>query len=367
MNSTIALIVNIPTLFLLYIMIYFTQALSGKRQFYGVSLNSDYFTNDEFKKLDKKFKVLVTIGFLIFSLITLICIYILKAYEVATILPMLGFCLYQFFVFIYIHNKVKLLKKELSVKLSNIDLEKTRLILDTDFINDKNRIIKRYSILLMIPFVITVLMGIYTLTQYNNLPDIIPTHWGPSGAADDFSEKSLLSVGGIVLMSVGVGFIIYVSSVASLKSRGKLNINDIEDSKIAHLHYLKKFALTFLVLDIACQIMFVAILIATVNSSNINPIIMWACTIAIIISAIYQTYLYYKSPSKSKNAVYTVDDEDSFWIFGTIYNNPNDPSLFVQKRFGVGWTVNFGTTKGKLFFILPILITIFALLIAFYL
>ena len=56
MNSTLALIINVPTLFLLYILTYFTQALSGKRQFYGISLNSDYFNKDEFKNLDKKYK-----------------------------------------------------------------------------------------------------------------------------------------------------------------------------------------------------------------------------------------------------------------------------------------------------------------------
>ena len=43
MNSNLALITNIPILFLLYVLMYFTQALSGKRQFYGISLNSDYF------------------------------------------------------------------------------------------------------------------------------------------------------------------------------------------------------------------------------------------------------------------------------------------------------------------------------------
>ena len=65
MNSTLALIINIPTLFLLYILTYFTQALSGKRQFYGISLNSDYFNKDEFKNLDKKYKLFTTIGFII--------------------------------------------------------------------------------------------------------------------------------------------------------------------------------------------------------------------------------------------------------------------------------------------------------------
>lgn len=361
-----ALIINLPTLFLLYIIIYFTQSLSGKRQFYGVSLNSDYFNKEEFKALDKKFKLLVTIGFILFASIMLISVYVFKAYVVASIIPMLGFCLYQFFAFIYIYGKVKNLKMKLSLNNNDVDLEKTKVILDTEFINDKNRIIKKYSILFLVPFIVTILMGIYTLTQYNSIPDIIPTHWGPSGKADSFSQKSFMSIFGLVLMNVGVGFVIYISSISSLKSRGKLNVDNIEDSKNAHLHYLNKFAITFLILNIGCQIMFISILIATINADNINNYIMWPCTIIIIVAAIYQTYLYYKSPSKSKSAVYTVDDDDSNWIFGTFYYNPNDPSFFVQKRFGVGWTVNLGTTKGKVYFITPFILLIIALLITYF-
>ena len=92
---------------------------------------------------------------------------------------------------------------------------------------------------------------------------------------------------------------------------------------------------------------------------------MWPTTIVIILASIYLTYLYYKSPSKSKNAVYSVDDNDDNWILGTFYNNPNDPSLFVQKRFGVGWTINIGSIKGKILFFFLLLILAFVSIIAF--
>lgn len=35
-------------------------------------------------------------------------------------------------------------------------------------------------------------------------------------------------------------------------------------------------------------------------------------------------------------------DDDRYWKLGLIYVNPNDPSLFVPARFGIGWTNNFG-------------------------
>jgi uncharacterized membrane protein len=33
---------------------------------------------------------------------------------------------------------------------------------------------------------------------------------------------------------------------------------------------------------------------------------------------------------------------DDRWIGGIFYLNPQDPALWVEKRLGIGWTLNFG-------------------------
>ena len=33
---------------------------------------------------------------------------------------------------------------------------------------------------------------------------------------------------------------------------------------------------------------------------------------------------------------------DSAWVLGMLYVNHDDPALFVEKRFGIGYTLNFG-------------------------
>lgn len=39
---------------------------------------------------------------------------------------------------------------------------------------------------------------------------------------------------------------------------------------------------------------------------------------------------------------YYVDpDEETHWKYGVIYFNKDDPSIFVEKRFGIGETLNF--------------------------
>lgn len=39
---------------------------------------------------------------------------------------------------------------------------------------------------------------------------------------------------------------------------------------------------------------------------------------------------------------YVQRDDDRYWLAGMFYLNRDDPSLFVEKRFGIGWTFNLG-------------------------
>ena len=58
-------------------------------------------------------------------------------------------------------------------------------------------------------------------------------------------------------------------------------------------------------------------------------------------------------------------DDDRYW-YGFFYYNPNDPNPFVPKRYGLGWTINFGHPAGKLIaavmvamILLPVALAIF--------
>ncbi|KPL01488.1 MAG: hypothetical protein AMK75_04685 [Planctomycetes bacterium SM23_65] len=58
---------------------------------------------------------------------------------------------------------------------------------------------------------------------------------------------------------------------------------------------------------------------------------------------------------------------DARWKFGMFYFNPSDPSVLVEKRFGVGWTVNLGSIWGIALvfafvgmYLLPSLLRLFA-------
>ena len=44
-------------------------------------------------------------------------------------------------------------------------------------------------------------------------------------------------------------------------------------------------------------------------------------------------------------------DDDRYWYGGFLYNNPDDPAMFVPRRFGLGWSLNFGHPQAKWFLI----------------
>lgn len=44
-------------------------------------------------------------------------------------------------------------------------------------------------------------------------------------------------------------------------------------------------------------------------------------------------------------------DDDRYWIAGMFYVNPNDAALMIPRRFGIGWTMNFGHPLAKFTFL----------------
>ncbi len=64
------------------------------------------------------------------------------------------------------------------------------------------------------------------------------------------------------------------------------------------------------------------------------------------------------------NDVVSKDDDDK-WIFGFIYYNKDDPRVNVEKRFGIGYTVNAATKTGMAVYIMIGIVLIVALVLAF--
>lgn len=357
MSKTMSLSIIIPNLIIMYLLFYNMQYFVGKRQFFGVSIKQDCTNIDEFQRLNKKFKRLITIGFVLITVISIIGIFIFDKNEFTTTFSIIAFILYNFFVYINIHNKTKELKSKL-LKSSDIsDVEpSTKAIIDVKFINERDKILKKFRLIYLLLVFIAAIACLYALSKYSQIPSVFPNHWSITGEADSFIEKSyfnlFINVGSHLVLII----LIAILGISSIKSRVKINPNDVEKSRSENIRYLHKTGYTFLVLLISLVLMVTNMILSIVKGPNLNILLMMLSTLMLIGSSIYLIFAYIKSPNASPNSSYTPDDDDRYWIWGSIYNNPNDPSFMVQKRFGIGWTINLGHPVGKILFLITTLI-----------
>lgn len=76
----------------------------------------------------------------------------------------------------------------------------------------------------------------------------------------------------------------------------------------------------------------------------------------VLLIVLVLTLFWHPQRSRTKTSTFTdrqrtdivFRDDDRYWYGGVFYNNPDDPALFVPKRFGLGWTMNFGHPRAKL-------------------
>ena len=69
------------------------------------------------------------------------------------------------------------------------------------------------------------------------------------------------------------------------------------------------------------------------------------------------------TPADRQPASTVFRDDDRYWYGGFFYNNPDDPALFVPKRFGLGWTLNFGHPQSKRFLIAVLVLMLLLVLL----
>lgn len=354
------LMMLLPHLIIMYLLFYNMQSLTGNRQCFGVSIKEDYINKEEFKLLNKVYKKLLNIGFLAIFLISLFLIFIIDKGSFAFTFFILSSIAYNSLVYIKIHNKTKALKHRLLEADENCDINlSSKSIIDVSFINERDKIVKKFKYIYLIPIFITCVVSIYTFSQYSKIPDMIPTHWNFIGVADNFINKSYFNIISLIFYQLILSLLLYFISISTIKSRVRVDPENIEQSKLENIKYLNRVGYTFLVIILSINLFITNSLMACIYGPNLNIVVAVLFFLVIISCTIYLTYIYIKSPNSKSTSSYSPDDDEKYWIWGSIYNNPNDPSFMVQKRFGIGWTINIATPLGKIFLICTLLLFVF--------
>ncbi|WML39991.1 DUF5808 domain-containing protein [Neobacillus sp. OS1-2] len=267
-----------------------------------------------------------------------------------------GIVLISMSLYFYFHGKIVQLKK---TKKWKEDLQQVQI---TDLsIRLQDEMLPWYVYVLPITIAIG-LIG-YTIFQYTILPEQIPTHWGIKGKPDAFTEKTPFSAISMTLVLLVMQFMFLGMNIATKKSGIKLSATSTQDSRLRQLA-LRKYSSWFMFLtSLLITLLFSCLQLSTIHPKLISNNWLVAIPLIFLLVILVGNVIFAvkvgrtdKKTTGQVNGKITDFDEDSYWKGGLFYFNRNDPSIFVEKRFGVGWTLNFANPIGYLLVIAPILL-----------
>jgi uncharacterized membrane protein len=181
----------------------------------------------------------------------------------------------------------------------------------------------------------------YLASQYASAPAIIPTHFDGAGNPDRFAAKSIGSYFALVWTQLGVEVLITGLTLLIVRSKAAPGRAELR-FRIAWLRAL--FGIKTLVIAL---LGFLAVVTAQAATSGNGPsslvILVPLAVVGVIIVGVVTLALRTgqggaRLGPPEETATDRTDDHN--WFLGVIYHSRTDPAIFVERRFGVGWTLN---------------------------
>jgi uncharacterized membrane protein len=189
----------------------------------------------------------------------------------------------------------------------------------------------------------------YLAYTYPAAPDPFPTHFDINGNPNAYSPKSIGAYFLIVFVQIFVWALITVLTYLIVRAK---SLPGREESGF------KRIVLRFLFAVKALAVGFMGVVGAATAYAAVKatPLPGWFLIVTIgYIVVIFALIIVLTLRASTRSArlqpagASTTDRmDDNHWFLGSIYVNRDDPSIFVERRFGIGWTINFGSVGGLL-------------------
>lgn len=217
--------------------------------------------------------------------------------------------------------------------------------------------------------VLIIITSLYLYLNYDKLPDKLIMHTDFSGNVTDIQDKTLTNVFMPSFISLGNLALFAMVNYFLIKARSRLSQEDPERS-LADNTKAKNLWSYYLGINALLMTILFQIGITSFSFGGGDGLVNILTGLTLITSIGGVIYLGFKvgtDGSRLNNLSYTsFEEDDDYWNLGsTIYNNPDDPALFVNKRIGVGMTINIARPMGKVILALSLIILIVSLVALF--
>jgi uncharacterized membrane protein len=215
-----------------------------------------------------------------------------------------------------------------------------------------------------------------TVWQYPQLPERIPTHWNAAGQADGWQSKSpwpLLSM----LLTMGFMHVLFLwLLVGMVQVPVRLPSERTEEYRVARERYMCMWVHFINVMRFTIFLIFFGIVWASLfgiesqarGGAPPGMVLVLVGTVGLFASLPWLLVKAFRLRAEMREIAGPGTMESvaptEGWIGGMIYYNRGDPAVWVEKRIGVGWTLNFARPISWLFLAFVIVVPIGIALIA---
>lgn len=260
---------------------------------------------------------------------------------------MLVFFVLTFVLYLKNRKAIQLWKKEEQII---VETKKERIVVDTNYHRDLNAVSTRTIVIvqLVIVLISVAVIGFF----YDRIPNQFPIHWNSQNIPDRSVEKSPLSVMMMPTMQLLMIPVLAFSHYAFIKSKQKLLANYPQITSYQSKKFRRAWSINFLVTSIATQLLLTSTNFFSLFFAEDMAFGWMGLLIGLFIFGIvgYSSFLTWKYGQGGEKLVFseidepveevTEVDEEKYWKLGVFYYNPEDSSIFVEKRFGIGSTIN---------------------------
>jgi uncharacterized membrane protein len=200
--------------------------------------------------------------------------------------------------------------------------------------------------------IVTVATAVIGVILYPSMPDILAVHHGAKGVPNRLAAKSVGTAFSLVFVQIGAtALLLGIAAAIFFRSRPDIDPAHPVSSARWHRRYMSLAAKALLGLAamIGLGMLGASLLMWTGTVTSWAPLVVVLPILAAVVVAVVILAKNNRERDKTEGDTgLTHRDDDKYWRGGMFYVNRDDHALMVPRRFGLGWTLNFGNPRATM-------------------
>lgn len=251
---------------------------------------------------------------------------------------MLLLCIGSYGLMLYFWSKVRSYKKEQGWQASA--RESVAVVGDAPV---PRAVSLKWNLLYLPVIAVTLAIG---AVGYAQMPDLIPQHMNFQGEVTEYMEKTPFT---ILVPALIVAFVAACMAFAHwtiLRSKRPSNPSAPATSALAYGMFARAQSILLVAGGLALSVLGPVMELSFIGVTGLEQagVFVVALALVIVVGSIVVSLVYGQGGSRVFSRMAASErllaDDDEHWKLGVFYYNPDDASLFLPERFGIGWTMN---------------------------